>query len=397
MAKCIVCQGDDCDRDMTLYRYHRGDGRLVCICKGCLENINKQINHTEEDSGDVPEVTYDTPGEVFDRISDYVVGQDAAKKKIATAIYNHRMRIHDRTGLIRKSNIILVGDSGSGKTLMAKTIAKTLDVPFCIADATSLTQAGYVGDDVETILSRLLKAADGDIKKAEYGIVYIDEIDKIARCGNNRSITRDVSGEGVQQALLKMVEGYDAIVPVNDNRKNPMGHNVKLNTENILFIIGGAFEGMLTSTVSGGLGFNNSLDSYTEELDVNEDVLIDYGIMPELVGRFPVIVKLDSLTEDALYRILTEPKDSIVKGYQQLFKKMGAELEFTDDALRRIAHNASIKKTGARGLQNIIEDILGDAMFELPAMKGVKKCIVDENAVATKEVKYIYKRERKTA
>lgn len=342
-----------------------------------------------------------TPSQIHSQLDKYIIGQEQAKKILSVAIYNHNKRLNDKTGLIKKSNILLVGPSGSGKTLLAKTLANMLDVPFAIADATSLTEAGYVGDDVEICIQKLINAADGNIELAQKGIIYIDEIDKIARKGENRSISRDVSGEGVQAALLKTLEGCLLSVPVKDRRKHPQGQNVDFDTSNVLFICGGAFEGICNSTKSNPMGFL-STDSQkreeTKEPAISPELLIKFGMMPEFIGRLPVLCKLDELMEDDLVRILTEPEDAITKEYQLLFKKDGITLTFEPEALEEIAKIAIMQKTGARGLRTILEDIMLDVMYNLPDKKDkISKCIITSDSITTKEPLIIEKRQRKQA
>ncbi|MCR5024086.1 MAG: ATP-dependent Clp protease ATP-binding subunit ClpX [Lachnospiraceae bacterium] len=335
------------------------------------------------------------PSQIKEILDKHVIGQDKAKMTLAVAVYNHIKRLNDKTGKIKKSNILMIGPSGTGKTLLAETLAKILDVPFAIADATSLTEAGYVGDDVENILTRLVQAADGDVEKAEKGIIFIDELDKIARRGENRSITRDVSGEGVQHALLKILEGADVSVPVSGGRKHPRGENIMVNTRNILFICGGAFEGIddLISERKKTIGFgfdNNTKEDTVEDTDNTElspDILVRYGMAPELMGRLPVIVSLNDLKEEDLIRILTEPEDAIIKEYQELLASDGMELVFKKEALSEIAQIALKRNTGARGLRSIIEDIMMDIMFSAPG-KTAKKCIITKNTVHTKKPVY---------
>ena len=321
-------------------------------------------------------------------MNQYVIGQEEAKKILSVAVYNHQKRLTDETGLIRKSNILMVGPSGTGKTLLAKTLAKSLDVPFVVADANSLTEAGYVGDDVESILSRLLQVADYDVEKAERGIIFIDEIDKISRKSENPSITRDVSGEGVQNALLKIIEGAEVSVPIGGGRKHPQGDNIIINTEKILFICGGAFEGMIKKNKKKNvIGFNNVTEDAEDE-KLSPNMLKKYGMTPELLGRLPILVQLQDLTKEDLCHILTQPKDAIVKEYVELFNRDNIKLEFKNTAIEKIAEKAIERNVGARGLRSIVENLLGDAMFSAPDDENIDKIIVDANAVDTNTVKY---------
>lgn len=333
-----------------------------------------------------------TPKEIKEKLDNHVIGQELAKKNLSVGIYNHYKRIINNRFDIQKSNILMVGPTGVGKTELARTCAKILDVPFAIADATTLTEAGYVGDDVENILLKLIQAADGDISKAEKGIIYIDEIDKIARKGENVSITRDVSGEGVQQALLKIIEGTVSSVPVRGGRKHPQGDRVEIDTSNILFICGGAFEDvtMNNKEKKKHLGFGSMLEEVNDYKDEKVDTkkLIKAGIIPELIGRLPIIVKLNELEENDLKRILTEPENSIVKQYKDMFDIDNVSLKFTDSALQYIAHQAYENKTGARGLKSIIEDKMLDLMFEAPD-GNFNKIIIDakDNEFIIKKLK----------
>lgn len=363
----------------------------VYICEECIAKAGNIINGNYEEEDCSGSTNLMKPKEIKAALDEYVVGQDAAKKALSVAVYNHYKRIFSNSKDdidIQKSNVLMVGATGSGKTYLAQTLARILNVPFAIADATTLTQAGYVGDDVENILLKLIQNADYEIERAEQGIIYIDEIDKINRKSENVSISRDVSGEGVQQALLKILEGTEAAVPPQGGRKHPGQENLKINTKNILFICGGAFEGLdkilEKEEAKSSIGFNRENGVVKESRKLKHLIpqdFIKFGMLPEFMGRLPVITVLDDLTEDALVHILTEPKNAITKQYEKLFKMDNIKLRYENDALIEIAHKAMERKTGARGLRAIMEETMQDLMFELPSQKAIKECTVTKEMV----------------
>ncbi len=405
---CSFCEAQESEENPLI----AGNG--VYICKNCVFSAYKIMFGDEDEKKDPKLVDavaqLMTPKELNDFLSEYIIGQERARKLLSVAVYNHYKRIFKHDAVdddteIAKSNVLLVGPTGSGKTLMAQTIARVLNVPIAIADATSLTEAGYVGEDVENILTRLMQAADGDVERAQQGIVFVDEIDKISRMSENRSITRDVSGEGVQQALLKIIEGAQVNIPPKGGRKHPNQDFLQIDTSGILFICGGAFDGMtdIIQRKQGNniLGFGHDKKTKDEQeatLDMVEpDDLISYGLIPELVGRLPIIASLNEISEEDMVQILTEPKNSLVRQYKKLFAIDSVELTFEDDSLLAIAAKAIKRKTGARGLRAILEEIMIDIMYELPEYGGYEVVITKEVVDSSEKPLYIKQNKQKTA
>ena len=407
---CSFCGKEESEVERLIQSQEEED---VFICNECIEEseqLLESFREYDEFENRHKEMTLLKPVQIKAKLDEYIIGQERAKKVLSVAVYNHFKRITHKQNKsvdddveLQKSNVLLVGPTGSGKTLLAQTLAKTLNVPLAIADATTLTEAGYVGDDVENVLLKLIKAADYDIEAAEHGIIYIDEIDKIARKSENMSITRDVSGEGVQQALLKIIEGTVASVPPQGGRKHPNQEMIEINTKDILFIVGGAFEGLESKVknrinekkVGFGLETENvKLDDLTLFENVLPEDLIKFGLIPEIIGRLPVITALHGLDEEAMIKILTEPKNSLTKQYKKYFEMENVELVFEKDAIVEIAKLALKRKIGARGLRSIIENVMTDLMYEIPSEKDVKKVIITKESVTDKNKVKIERKEK---